>query len=75
MAAYGGHLGIAQLLLEHGADMDNIDVDGDTPMQLAATRGHSNIAILFDQVRAERDLRTRELDNEKPRRYVTVWYS
>ncbi|KAK6083476.1 multiple ankyrin repeats single KH domain (pfs domain-containing protein) [Seiridium cupressi] len=71
MAAYGGHLSIARLLLDHDADMDNIDVDGDTPMQLAATRGHSDIAILFDHVRAERDLRAREMDNEQPRRVVT----
>ncbi|KAH8666287.1 hypothetical protein BX600DRAFT_511231 [Xylariales sp. PMI_506] len=68
MAAYAGHLSIAKLLLDHGADMDNVDVDGDTPVQLANTRGHSNVAILFDKVRAERDLEAREQDNELPRR-------
>jgi ankyrin repeat protein len=68
MAAYGGHIVIARLLLDHDADMDNVDVDGDTPMQLAATRGHSAVAILFDQVRAERDLRAREMDTEQPRK-------
>jgi ankyrin repeat protein len=68
MAAYGGHLTLARVLLDHGADMDIVDVDGDTPIQLAITRGHSNVAILFDEVRAERDLRAREQDVEQPRR-------
>jgi ankyrin repeat protein len=68
MAAYGGHLAIARALLDQGADMDNVDVDGDTPLQLAVTRGHSEMAILFDQVRAERDLQAREQDTEQPRR-------
>ncbi|KAJ8105689.1 hypothetical protein ONZ43_g7325 [Nemania bipapillata] len=60
MCAYGGHLAVAKLLLEHGADLDNIDVDGDTPMQIATTRGHSEVVILFDEVRAERDRLARE---------------
>lgn len=68
MAAYGNHLSIARVLLDEGADMNNVDVDGDTPMQLAVTRGHSEMAILFDQVRAERDLQAREMDPEQPRR-------
>ncbi|KAI0105212.1 hypothetical protein GGR51DRAFT_519911 [Nemania sp. FL0031] len=60
MCAYGGHLAVAKLLLEHGADLDNVDVDGDTPMQIATTRGHSEVVILFDEVRAERDRLARE---------------
>ncbi|KAI2608008.1 hypothetical protein GGR54DRAFT_392384 [Hypoxylon sp. NC1633] len=64
MCGYGGHVAIARLLLEHGADMYNVDVDGDTPMQLAATRGHSEVAILFDEAQAERDRLARELDTE-----------
>ncbi|KAF3068499.1 hypothetical protein GL218_08380 [Daldinia childiae] len=64
MCAYGGHLAIARLLLEHGADLYNVDVDGDTPMQIATTRGHSEVVILFDEAQAERDRLARELDAE-----------
>ncbi|KAI0120901.1 hypothetical protein F4776DRAFT_231747 [Hypoxylon sp. NC0597] len=64
MCAYGGHIAIARLLLEHGADLFNVDVDGDTPMQIASTRGHSEVAILFDEAQAERDRLARELDAE-----------
>ncbi|KAI0871079.1 hypothetical protein GGS24DRAFT_510150 [Hypoxylon argillaceum] len=64
MCAYGGHLAVARLLLEHGADLDNVDVDGDTPLQIATTRGHSDVVILFDEVRAERDRLAREQDAE-----------
>ncbi|RYP07516.1 hypothetical protein DL764_002445 [Monosporascus ibericus] len=68
MCAYGGHKAIARLLLEHGADLDNVDVDGDTPASLAAQRGHANLVIMFDEERAARDLKIREMDSEVPRR-------
>ncbi|KAI1472744.1 uncharacterized protein F4812DRAFT_454558 [Daldinia caldariorum] len=64
MCPYGGHLAIARLLLEHSADLYNVDVDGDTPMQIATTRGHSEVVILFDEAQAERDRLARELDDE-----------
>ncbi|KAJ4482360.1 hypothetical protein J3R30DRAFT_3699798 [Lentinula aciculospora] len=67
MAAYGNHLTIARLLLEHGAKLDNVDVDGDTPRQLATNRGHSDMVILLDEVCAQRDLQAREKDTEQPR--------
>ncbi|KAJ7334726.1 hypothetical protein DFH08DRAFT_879232 [Mycena albidolilacea] len=35
MCGYGGHVAIARLLLDHGAKIDNVDVDGDTPISLA----------------------------------------
>ncbi|KAJ3890783.1 hypothetical protein GG344DRAFT_48699 [Lentinula edodes] len=60
MAAYGNHLSIARVLLDHGANMDNTDVDGDTPRQLAVNRGHSDMVILLDQVCVERELYARE---------------
>ncbi|KAJ3579940.1 hypothetical protein NPX13_g629 [Xylaria arbuscula] len=66
MCAYGGHLAVAKLFLEHGADLNILDVDGDTPMQIATTRGHSELVILFDEVRAERDRLARECDAEVP---------
>jgi hypothetical protein len=68
MCAYGGYLDIARMLLDHGADLDNVDVDGDTPTSLAASRGHTDLVVLFDEVRAMRDLQLREADSEVPRR-------
>lgn len=67
MCGYGGHKAIARMLLDHGADLDNIDVDGDTPSGLATQRGHAELVILFDEERAARDLRLREMDTEVPR--------
>ncbi len=64
MCAYGGYLAIAKLLLEHGADLGIPDVDGETPVQIATMRGHSELVILFDAVRAERDRLPRESDAE-----------
>jgi hypothetical protein len=68
MCAYGGYLDIARMLLDHGADLDNVDVDGDTPTSLAASRGHTDLVVLFDEVRAMRDLQLRQADSEVPRR-------
>ncbi|KAJ7204392.1 hypothetical protein GGX14DRAFT_646912 [Mycena pura] len=67
MCGYGGHKAIARLLLDHGADMDNIDVDGDTPKGLAEQRGHTDVVLLFEEERAARDLKARESDREVPR--------
>jgi ankyrin repeat protein len=66
MCAYGGHEEIARLLLDHGADLDNIDVDGDTPTSLAAQRRHTKLVILFDEVREARDRELREMDGKVP---------
>lgn len=68
MCAYGGHGDIARLLLDHDADLDNVDVDGDTPTKLAANRGHTDLVVIFDEERAARDLQLREADGEVPRR-------
>lgn len=68
MCGYGGHKQIARLLLDHGANLDNVDVDGDTPSSLAAQRGHAQLVIMIDEERAARDLRIREQDTEVPRR-------
>ncbi|EON96479.1 hypothetical protein UCRPA7_8016 [Phaeoacremonium minimum UCRPA7] len=67
MCGYGGHKAIARLLLDHGADLDNIDVDGDTPWSLATQRGHAELVVMFDEERAARDLKLREMDTEVPR--------
>ncbi|TAQ90828.1 hypothetical protein B7494_g874 [Chlorociboria aeruginascens] len=68
MCGYGGHMEICRMLLDHGADLDNVDVDGDTPESLATNRGHADIVIMLDEERAARDLKAREGDLEKPRR-------
>ena len=68
MCGYGGHLEICRLLLDHGADLDNVDVDGDTPESLATNRGHSDIVIMLDNERDARDLDIREADGDKCRR-------
>ena len=68
MCGYGGYKDIARILLDHGADLDNADVDGDTPTSLAMPRGHTELVIMFDEERAVRDLRIRESDKEVPRR-------
>jgi hypothetical protein len=56
------------MLLDHDADLDNVDVDEDTPTSLATQRGHAELVIMFDEERAVRDLRVRESDKEAPRR-------
>lgn len=71
MAAYGGYPAIARILLDNGAELDTIDVDGDTPTTLAASRGHTALVVMFDEERALRDLRLREADGEVPR-YVAA---
>ncbi|KFX92266.1 hypothetical protein V490_05496 [Pseudogymnoascus sp. VKM F-3557] len=67
MCGYGGHVEICRLLLDHGADLNNMDVDGDTPESLATNRGHANIVIMLEEERAARDLKVREADSDKPR--------
>ncbi|KAI8965163.1 hypothetical protein F5Y11DRAFT_362629 [Daldinia sp. FL1419] len=66
MCAYGGHLAIARLLLEHGADLFSVDVDGDTPMQIHSYNPWSLgstyiVVILFDEAQTGRDRLAREL--------------
>jgi ankyrin repeat protein len=63
MCAYGGHVEICRMLLDHGADLDNIDVDDDTPESLATNRGHADIVIMLEEERLSRDLKVREADS------------
>jgi ankyrin repeat protein len=51
MCGYGGYLDIARLLLDHGADLEVVDVDGDTPEILAITRGLPDMVKLFREER------------------------
>lgn len=70
MCGYGGHIEICRILLDHGANLDNVDVDGDTPEKLATNRGHAQIVIMLEEERQARDLKAREADDEKPRAVV-----
>ncbi|KAN0133423.1 Ankyrin repeat-containing domain protein [Lactarius tabidus] len=47
-----GHLGIAELLLEHGANVDVRNSYGRTPRQEALAYGHSRIAEVLLGYRA-----------------------
>jgi len=66
MCGYGGFTDIARLLLDHGANMDNIDVDGDTPMDLATHRGHAGMVFLLEEERERRSMQAIEDDTEVP---------
>ncbi|KAJ7637015.1 hypothetical protein FB45DRAFT_453441 [Roridomyces roridus] len=65
MCGYGGHAAIARILLDHGANIDNMDVDGDTPMSLAAQRGHADLVIMFEEEEAIRKVKEAENAKEK----------
>jgi hypothetical protein len=47
MCGYGGYLDIVCLLLDHGTDLDNVDMDGDAPEILARNRDHADMVILL----------------------------
>jgi len=47
IAAVDGHLGVAKLLVEAGADVDKVDSSGWTAREHAALRGHLEIARLL----------------------------
>ena len=46
-AAYYGHVEIAQLLLDRGANPKATNVDGKTPLDVARERGHTRLADLL----------------------------
>jgi ankyrin repeat protein len=50
-AARGGHVAVAQLLLEHGADSSFRDSAGKTALDVATERGHVNVAAVLDRAR------------------------
>src|ERR1700760_710836 len=66
MCGYGGHVAIARVLLDHGAKIDNVDVDGDTPISLAEQRGHADLVIMLEEEAAIRELRASEANVSFP---------
>lgn len=57
-AAINGHLGVAQFLLDNGAEADMRDNDSSTPFMCAVLGGHSDVAALFLQHGADINAQT-----------------
>lgn len=68
MCGYGGHVDIARMLLKHGADLDNIDVDGESPEDLVRNRGNREMVLLFEGVRKAREQNAIDMDKQVPRK-------
>lgn len=49
MASKGGHLEVVRLLLEHGADLNACDKDGQTPSDVASLSGKQEIVQLLSE--------------------------
>jgi hypothetical protein len=62
-AAYNGHVEIARLLLQNGAEVNAKDNHGHTPLQDAAFQGHVNILHLLVENGA--DLEAQDNDGER----------
>jgi len=66
IAAVDGHLGVARLLVEAGADVDKLDSSGWTAKEHAALRGHLPIArLLATHSQAADDAAASGSDDEK----------
>jgi Ankyrin repeats (3 copies) len=48
MVAYGGHVEVARVLISHKAQLDNVDVDQETPLILARNRGHRTLVMMIE---------------------------
>lgn len=54
-----GHVGVAELLLEMGADVETPDNYGQSPFFMACWKGHSEVAGLLLEFDANKDCRTK----------------
>lgn len=61
LAADIGNVEIAQILLEHGAAVNQLSLDfGDSPLFMASSKGHKNVAELLLQHGADVNLATND---------------
>ncbi|KAK3387183.1 Glycerophosphoryl diester phosphodiesterase family-domain-containing protein [Podospora didyma] len=73
IAAVDGHLSVAQLLADAGADVDKVDSSGWTAREHAALRGHLPIArLLAAQCRVPAGMTTNSSDDERPTTEVAL---
>ena len=54
-----GHVAVAELLLEMGADVETPDNYGQSPFFMACWKGHSEVAALLLEFDANKDCRTK----------------
>ena len=54
-----GHVGVAKLLLEAGADVETPDNYGQSPFFMACWKGHADVAALLLEYDANKDCRTK----------------
>lgn len=54
-----GHVGVAEFLLEVGADVETPDNYGQSPFFMACWKGHSAVASLLLEFDANKDCRTK----------------
>jgi ankyrin repeat protein len=52
-ASDSGHLEVAQLLLDRGADPNSLNSNNESPLHLASLRGHQDVAQLLIERGAE----------------------
>jgi ankyrin repeat protein len=50
LASQNGHVDLARMLIEHGADMSTQTEDGSTALHLASLNGHLDLAQLLVDV-------------------------
>ena len=59
MSIREGHVGVAKLLLEAGADVETPDNYGQSPFFMACWKGHADVAALLLEYDANKDCRTK----------------
>ena len=66
MASKEGHVEIVLLLLRHSANVHSLDVDGETPLHLAAYYGHLKVTELLHKRSTYANIYNRNKKGETP---------